>query len=45
MVIEALIGVKGKVTNAPVLTSVPVLDQAALGAVMQWEFHAHTAER
>jgi protein TonB len=30
--------VDGKITNARVLRSVPMLDQAALDAVMQWEF-------
>ena len=38
VILEALIGVEGKVTNARVLQSVPLLDQAALDAVMQWEF-------
>jgi TonB family protein len=38
VIIEALIGVDGKVTNARVLRSIPLLDQAALDAVMQWEF-------
>jgi len=38
VILDALIGVEGKVTNARVLRSVPLLDQAALDAVMQWEF-------
>lgn len=38
MILEARIGVEGKVTHARVLRSVPLLDQAALDAVMQWEF-------
>ena len=38
VIIEALIGVNGKVTNARLLRSIPLLDQAALDAVMQWEF-------
>jgi TonB family protein len=38
VIIEALIGASGKVTNARVLRSVPLLDQAALDAVMLWEF-------
>jgi protein TonB len=38
VIIEALIGVNGKITNARVLRSIPLLDQAALDAVMQWEF-------
>jgi protein TonB len=35
---EARIGVDGKVSHARILRSVPLLDQAALDAVMQWEF-------
>ena len=38
VLIEATIGVDGKVHNARVLQSIPVLDQAALDAVRQWEF-------
>jgi TonB family protein len=38
VVIEALISADGKISNARVLQSVPLLDQAALDAVMQWEF-------
>jgi protein TonB len=38
VIIEATIGPDGKVTNAKVLRSVPLLDQAALEAVRQWEF-------
>jgi TonB family protein len=38
VIIETLIGVNGKVTNARVVQSIPQLDQAALDAVMQWEF-------
>jgi protein TonB len=38
VILEALIGTEGKVTNARVLRSIPLLDQAALDAVMQWEF-------
>jgi TonB family protein len=38
VILEALIGTNGKVTNARVLRSVPLLDQAAIDAVMQWEF-------
>jgi protein TonB len=38
VIIEALVGVNGKVANARVLRSIPLLDQAALDAVMQWEF-------
>ena len=38
MIIEATIGADGQVTNARVLRSVPLLDQAALDAVRQWEY-------
>ena len=38
VILEALIGTEGKITNARVLRSIPLLDQAALDAVMQWEF-------
>jgi protein TonB len=38
VIIEATIGTNGKVTDARVLRSIPLLDQAALDAVRQWEF-------
>jgi protein TonB len=38
VIIEATVGTDGKVTSARVLRSVPLLDQAALDAVRQWEF-------
>jgi TonB family protein len=38
VVMEAVIGPDGKVKEAKVLRSVPMLDQAALDAVRQWEF-------
>ena len=38
VILEARIGIDGKVSQARVLRSVPLLDQAALDAVMQWEF-------
>ena len=38
VLIEATIGVDGKVHNARVLNSMGALDQAALDAVRQWEF-------
>ena len=38
VIIEATIGPNGKVTDARVLRSIPLLDQAALEAVRQWEF-------
>jgi TonB family protein len=36
--IEATIGADGKVIDAKVLKSIPLLDQAALDAVQQWEY-------
>jgi protein TonB len=38
VIIEATIGGNGKVTNARVLRSIPLLDEAAIEAVRQWEF-------
>jgi len=38
VVIEATIGPDGKVIDAKVLRSIPLLDQAALDAVRQWEY-------
>jgi protein TonB len=38
VIIEATIGVNGKVTDAKVLRSIPLLDSAALDAVKQWEY-------
>ena len=38
VIIEATIGVDGRVINARPLRSVPLLDQAALDAVRQWEY-------
>jgi protein TonB len=38
VIIEAVIGPGGKVQDARVLRSIPLLDQAALDAVKQWEF-------
>ncbi len=38
VIIEARVGPDGNVTNAHVLRSIPMLDQAALDAVMQWKF-------
>lgn len=38
VIIEALIGVDGKVQNARVLRSIPLLNDAALDAVSQWAF-------
>jgi protein TonB len=36
--IEATIGTDGKVADAKVVHSIPLLDQAALDAVRQWEY-------
>ena len=38
VIIEATIGPDGRVRDAKVLRSIPLLDQAALDAVKQWEF-------
>jgi protein TonB len=38
VIIEATIAPNGKVTDTKVLRSIPLLDQAALDAVRQWEF-------
>jgi TonB family protein len=38
VILEAVIGGDGKVQDARVLRSVPLLDQAAIDAVRQWEF-------
>jgi protein TonB len=38
VIIEATIGADGKVKDAKVLKSIPLLDQAALDAVKQWQF-------
>ena len=38
VMIEATIGVDGRVKNARVIRSVALLDQAALDAVKQWQF-------
>jgi periplasmic protein TonB len=38
VIVETTIGVDGRVINARVLRSVPLLDDAALAAVRQWEF-------
>ncbi|MEW5982293.1 MAG: TonB family protein [Acidobacteriota bacterium] len=38
VIIEAVIGTDGKVSQARVLRSIPMLDQAALDAVQQWQF-------
>jgi protein TonB len=38
VIIEATIGADGKVKDAKVLKSIPLLDQSALDAVKQWQF-------
>ncbi len=38
VIVEARIGADGGVENARILRSIPLLDQAALDAVMQWRF-------
>jgi protein TonB len=38
VVIEATIGADGRVKDAHVLRSVPLLDEAALAAVRQWVY-------
>ena len=38
MTIEATIGSDGKVKTTKVMTSIPLLDEAALTAVRQWEY-------
>ena len=38
VIVEITIGVDGAVTNARVLRSIPLLDQAALDAVRQWRY-------
>jgi protein TonB len=38
VIIEATIGETGNVINARILRSVPLLDQAALEAVRQWQY-------
>jgi protein TonB len=38
VIIEATIGPDGKVQQAKVLRSIPLLDESALNAVKQWEF-------
>jgi TonB family protein len=38
VIIESIIGADGRVQDARILRSIPLLDQAALDAVKQWEF-------
>ncbi len=38
VILEVIVGTNGSVENACVLRSIPLLDQAAIDAVRQWEF-------
>jgi protein TonB len=38
VILETMIGNDGRVSNAKILRSIPLLDQAALDAVRQWEY-------
>ncbi|HEY5908368.1 MAG TPA: energy transducer TonB, partial [Vicinamibacteria bacterium] len=38
VILEVLIDPQGKVTAAEIIRSIPGLDEAALGAVRQWEY-------
>jgi protein TonB len=38
VILEATIGTDGKVKDVKVLRSIPLLDQAAIDAVRQWEY-------
>ena len=38
VILEAVIGPSGRVTEVKVLRSVPLLDEAAISAVKQWEY-------
>jgi TonB family protein len=38
VIVEVLVGADGRVSSAKVIRSIPLLDQAALDAVRQWEF-------
>jgi len=38
VILEAVIGTDGRVTETRILRSIPLLDQAALDAVRQWEY-------
>lgn len=38
VIIEAVVGPSGQVTDAKILRSIPLLDQAALDAVKQWRY-------
>ena len=38
IIVEVLVGADGRVSSAKVIRSIPLLDQAAVDAVRQWEF-------
>ncbi len=38
VIIEATIGADGRITDTRVLRSIPLLDQAAVDAVRQWQY-------
>jgi protein TonB len=38
VILEAVIGLDGRVTDVKILRSVPLLDDAAIAAVRQWEY-------
>jgi protein TonB len=38
VILETVIGEDGRVRNLKVLRSIPLLDQAAIDAVRQWQF-------
>ena len=42
VIVEAVVGADGTVTDAQVLKSIPLLDQAALDAVKQWRYATTT---
>ena len=42
VIVEVCVDVDGKVTDATVLRGIPLLDQAALDAVRQWEYTPST---
>jgi protein TonB len=44
VIVEATIGVDGRVSDARVLRSIPMLDEAALEAVREWEFTTTTLD-
>jgi protein TonB len=38
VILEATVDVQGRVSNVRILRSIPLLDQAAVDAVRQWEY-------